>query len=379
MKITFQNQTVTDTENRTESIQTEKNTWGRDKIQRNKKSVNANTFGAVYESGQIPMPVGNEENNKGKSLIELQQDAGNTNVALQQDYMTLLSHTMSQEDYAKACEDGFDPRELDQDTAVTIVDRIKAELVRSGQNIAGYTDDIDLDTLAAAVGSDTLAQSIEEQFRATDIPLTPENVDELKTAWELASSLQQPQEGEVGYLVDNGLEPEIWNLYVAENSGAKVQQNTVPQELQDQMDKVITDAGLPVNDENRQKAQWLVGAGLPLTTDTLQQLAELDTIDYPVSEDAFAQAAVTFTSQNFGAGNLKRCTGSGIGTRGGEIPCSCEFGTAGKYIRESHRNGTGLVLGCKMGCHGGESGGQKTTGRDPVAHDSGSECETLTE
>ena len=293
MKITFQNQTVTDTENRTESIQTEKNTWGRDKIQRNKKSVNANTFGAVYESGQIPMPVGNEENNKGKSLIELQQDAGNTNVALQQDYMTLLSHTMSQEDYAKACEDGFDPRELDQDTAVTIVDRIKAELVRSGQNIAGYTDDIDLDTLAAAVGSDTLAQSIEEQFRATDIPLTPENVDELKTAWELASSLQQPQEGEVGYLVDNGLEPEIWNLYVAENSGAKVQQNTVPQELQDQMDKVITDAGLPVNDENRQKAQWLVGAGLPRTTDTLQQLAELDTIDYPVSEDAFAQAAAS--------------------------------------------------------------------------------------
>ena len=293
MKITFQNQTVTDTENRTESIQTEKNTWGRDKIQRNKKSVNANTFGAVYESGQIPMPVGNEENNKGKSLIELQQDAGNTNVALQQDYMTLLSHTMSQEDYAKACEDGFDPRELDQDTAVTIVDRIKAELVRSGQNIAGYTDDIDLDTLAAAVGSDTLAQSIEEQFRAADIPLTPENVDELKTAWELASSLQQPQEGEVGYLVDNGLEPEIWNLYVAENSGAKVQQNTVPQELQDQMDKVITDAGLPVNDENRQKAQWLVGAGLPLTTDTLQQLAELETIDYPVSEDAFAQAAAS--------------------------------------------------------------------------------------
>ena len=293
MKITFQNQTVTDTENRTESIQTEKNTWGRDKIQRNKKSVNANTFGAVYESGQIPMPVGNEENNKGKSLIELQQDAGNTNVALQQDYMTLLSHTMSQEDYAKACEDGFDPRELDQDTAVTIVDRIKAELVRSGQNIAGYTDDIDLDTLAAAVGSNTLAQSIEEQFRATDIPLTPENVDELKTAWEMASSLRQPQEGEVGYLVDNGLEPEIWNLYVAENSGAKVQQNTVPQELQDQMDKVITDAGLPVNDENRQKAQWLVGAGLPLTTDTLQQLAELDTIDYPVSEDAFAQAAAS--------------------------------------------------------------------------------------
>ena len=299
MKITFQNQTVneTDNKNRTESTRTEKNTRDRERAQRNKKSATANVFGAVYESGQMMMPVGNEENNKGKSLIELQQDAANTNVALQQDYMTLVSHTMSQEDYAKACEDGFDPRELDQSTAVTIVDKIKAELVRSGQEIAGYTDDLDMDTLAAAVGSDTLAQSIEQQFRAADIPLTPENVEELKTAWDLASSLQQPQEGEVGYLVDNELEPEIWNLYVAENSGAKVQQNAVPQELQDQMDKVITDAGLPVNEENRQKAQWLVGAGLPLTEDTLQQLAELDTISYPVTEDAFAQAAASAVAE----------------------------------------------------------------------------------
>ena len=293
MKITFQNQTINENDNRTESNRTEKNSWGKDKTWRSKKSVNVN-FGAVYESGQAAVPMSSlekEENNKGKSLIELQQDAGNANVALQQDYMTLMSHTMSQEDYAKACEDGFDPRELDQDTAVTIVDKIKAELVRSGQQIAGYTDDIDMDTLAAAVGSDTLARSIEEQFRSADLPLTQENINELKSAWDMAASLKEPEEGTVSYLVDNGLEPEIWNLYVAENSGAKVQNNDVPQELQEQMDKVIADAGLTVNDENRQKAQWLVSADLPLTTDTLQQLVELDGISYPVTEDTFAQAA----------------------------------------------------------------------------------------
>ena len=39
----------------------------------------------------------------------------------------------------------------------------------------------------------------------------------------MAASLREPEEGTVSYLVDNGLEPEIWNLYVAENSGAKVQ------------------------------------------------------------------------------------------------------------------------------------------------------------
>lgn len=285
MKITFQNQTIKETENRAEAVRTD--------AQRSKKSRAVNAFGAIYESGALPVAQGTEESTKGKSLIELQQDAGNANVALQQDYMTLMSHTMSQEDYAKACEEGFDPGELDQDTAVTIVDKIKAELARSGQQIAGYTDDLDMDTLAAAVGSDTLARSIEDQFRSADIPLTQENISALKKAWDMAASLTAPEEGAVGYLVDNELEPEIWNLYVAENSGAQVQKNSVPRELREQMDKVIAETGLPVNDENRQKAEWLVSAGLPLTAETLQQLAELDSISYPVEEEVFAKAAAS--------------------------------------------------------------------------------------
>lgn len=285
MKITFQNQTIKETENRAEAVRTD--------AQRSKKSRAVNAFGAIYESGALPVAQGTEESTKGKSLIELQQDAGNANVALQQDYMTLMSHTMSQEDYAKACEEGFDPGELDQDTAVTIVDKIKAELARSGQQIAGYTDDLDMDTLTAAVGSDTLARSIEDQFRSADIPLTQENISALKKAWDMAASLTAPGEGAVGYLVDNELEPEIWNLYVAENSGAQVQKNSVPRELWEQMDKVIAETGLPVNDENRQKAEWLVSAGLPLTAETMQQLAELDSISYPVEENAFAKAAAS--------------------------------------------------------------------------------------
>lgn len=285
MKITFQNQMIKETESRAEAVRTD--------AQRSKKSRAVNAFGAIYESGALPVAQGTEESTKGKSLIELQQDAGNANVVLQQDYMTLMSHTMSQEDYAKACEEGFDPGELDQDTAVTIVDKIKAELARSGQQIAGYTDDLDMDTLAAAVGSDTLARSIEDQFRSADIPLTQENISALKKAWDMAASLTAPGEGAVGYLVDNELEPEIWNLYVAENSGAQMQKNSVPRELWEQMDKVIAETGLPVNDENRQKAEWLVSAGLPLTAETLQQLTELDSISYPVEENVFAKAAAS--------------------------------------------------------------------------------------
>ena len=86
--------------------------------------------------------LGNARTEKGKSLIELQQEAANTDVAVQQDYMTLMSNSMSEEDYAKLQEEGFDFGSMDPEEAVTIVDKIKAELARSGQHIAGYTDDL---------------------------------------------------------------------------------------------------------------------------------------------------------------------------------------------------------------------------------------------
>jgi len=122
----------------------------------------------------------------------LQQDAGNANVALQQDYMTLLSHTMSQEDYAKACEDGFDPSQA---------------------------------LFSSFIFSCVKGRSAERNCSSM-----------LRAKVSLPTAAARPEEGAVSYLVDNGLEPEIWNLYVAENSGAKVQNNDVPQELQEQMD-----------------------------------------------------------------------------------------------------------------------------------------------
>lgn len=250
---------------------------------------------------------------KNKSLIELQQEAGNVNVAVQQDYMTLMSHTMSEEDYVKLSEEGFHFESMDPQEAVTIVDKIKAELARSGQHIAGYTDDLDMETLAAAVGSDALARTISDSFAQADIPMTSENVENVARAWEMASQLTTPGEGASHYMIDNGLEPEIWNLYLAQSSGARSMTNGVPRYyaeeiqgyftqsagtsadagLQTQVDKVIVEAGLEVNDESRQQAEWLMQKSLPLTAENLQRLDELQGISFPVSEKAFAQAAAT--------------------------------------------------------------------------------------
>lgn len=248
---------------------------------------------------------------KSKSLIELQQEAENMNVAVQQDYMTVMSHTMSEKDYAKLQEEGFHFESMDPEEAVTIVDKIKAELARAGKHIAGYTDDIDMDTLAAAVGSEALAAAVAQSFQQADIPLTEENLNDVVQAWNMATELRPLGEGTTGYLIDNEMKAEIWNLYVAQNSGAVngaagapryyaediqgyyAQSAKMPEDadLTAQIDKVLLQSGREANEENRRTAQWLLEKGYPLTEENLDRLEELENLEIPVTEQAFADAA----------------------------------------------------------------------------------------
>ena len=52
------------------------------------------------------------------------QDAGQIDVATQRDYMTVMSNTVSEEDYNRMMEDGYDIGDMDVEEVVTIVDKI---------------------------------------------------------------------------------------------------------------------------------------------------------------------------------------------------------------------------------------------------------------
>lgn len=343
MRITFNQQPITETEKRQTVRPGVQYGFG--------KSSYISAGDAAFARGgdmQLDgMAGGNAD--KGKSLIELQQEAGNIDVGVQQDYMTLMSNTMSEEDYAKMQEEGFDFSGMDPEEAVTIVDKIKAELVRSGKNIAGYTDDLDMETLAAALGSETLAKAVADSFAKADIPLTKENLAAVGQAWNMGSRLQPVEDGSRQYLIDNEMEPEIWNLYLAENSGAG-QGGSVPKfyeedvrgyyaqqytgqmknageagaqreaqrqgaqktdaqlqgvrkaadqgtELQTQIDRVIERSGREVNQESREMAEWLLDRGLPLTEKNLDRLENLRQVDLPLTEEAFAEAAANAVAE----------------------------------------------------------------------------------
>lgn len=302
MKITFQNQKAIETEHlnpaRREGI--------RDKAPVDRRSAAS----AVYNNGNRGIGM---DGGRGKSVLQLQQEAAGTDVGIQQDYMTLMSNTMSEEDYARLQEEGFDFGSMDPEETVTIVDKIKAELARSGKRIAGYTDDIDMETLAAALGSQALAQTVAESFRAADLPLTEENISAVAQAWTMANQLEAPGQGSIRYLLDNGLDNEIWNLYMAENSGAAAGSAEAPAyyaedirgyytrtggsaaagELAAQIDDIIARSGRQPDEESRRDSAWLLDNGLPLTEENLEQLKQLKLLEFPVTMEAFAKAAAT--------------------------------------------------------------------------------------
>ena len=280
--------------------------------------------------------MGNTQGNreKSKTMTELQQETGNIDVGIRQDYMTIMANTMSQEDFAKLQEEGFDFSKMEPGEAVTIVDKIKAELARSGQHIVGYTDDLDVETLAAALGSDSLARAVSDRFQSADIPLTEENIDGVKRAWDMASQLEAPGEGASNYMIANQADPEIVEFYLAQNSGAESMTGAAPrfyaeeiqgyytqsasaqygdagqtdiqEGLQNQIDKVITDAGFAVTEETRQNAKWLLDQGLPLTEENLVRLQEIQSVRFPVDEDTFARAVASAIAEGKEAihGNL---------------------------------------------------------------------------
>ncbi|MCH5340794.1 MAG: hypothetical protein J1E01_04965 [Acetatifactor sp.] len=305
MKISFYQQNVPETEK--QNAEKAHTSHGAHK---NVTVAMAAAPGAVYsENNRNWAGIGKAE--KGKSLLDIQQEAEYTNADVQQDYVTLMSHIMSEEDYAKLQEEGFDFRSMDPEEAVTIVDRIKAELARSGKEIKGYTDDIDMETLTAALGSQVLANAVADSFRDADLPMTRENLELVEKAWNMASELEPMDEGASRYLIDNELEPEIWNLYLAQNSGAGASSVNAPQyyaedvqgyytrnaepgqsgELAEQIDHVIEQSGREVNEENRQNASWLLENGLPLTVENLDRLEELQSVQLPVTAEDFAQTA----------------------------------------------------------------------------------------
>ncbi len=236
---------------------------------------------------------------QGKTAEEVMQEAAATDVAQQKNYMAVMSNTMSDEDFAKLLEDGYHPNSTEVGTMVTVVDRIKAELAESGVRVSGYTDTLDLDTWKAITGNRAQAEAIISKLKENDVPVTEDNVSEVKKTLDKAQQLSDITEGAMKYMVQNKMEPTIDNIYTAEYSstsdsnrqGKGYYVDEMPgyyakkadvinfEQLMPQIEKVIKEADQEVNEDTVSDAKWLIEKGVPLTSDSLSLLEDIKQTD----------------------------------------------------------------------------------------------------
>ena len=264
---------------------------------------------------------------QGKTAEDVMQEAGQIDVATQRDYMTVMSNSMSAEDFGQMMKDGYQIGDMEIEEVVTIVDKIKAELIKGGARVAGYTDQIDAETLAEITGSEVFARELCQQFAQHDIPVTEENVRDAMEAYNKAKELNPMTEGNMKYMVENHIEPTIDNLYLAEHSStadgsrqgkgyyecfsqqgygggyyAKKAEDFHWEQLYPQMEAVIQKAGLEVNEDTLDNAKWLIEKGIPLTEESVRSFSQLDSLVLPQDEKQILSAIASAIADGKDAG-----------------------------------------------------------------------------
>ncbi len=259
-------------------------------------------------------------------------------------YMAVMSNTMSEKDFQAMREEGYHPGKMSEAEAVTGLDRIKVILAESGVNVAGFTDTVDRDTAAEITGSvakankitsdtpvdnailqdkDALADFVAAGLENADLPKTDENIKDAVNAFQTAVKTEPLDPGSMEYLLANGKEPTIENVYMAEHSGSgsgsggakgyfnnegtgylsEIADTDDLKALTGQIDNIIEEAGLKVDKNTRADAEYLIKAGFALNPDILNLYEDLRSLEFPLKAGDLMQEISEAIARGEEAGN----------------------------------------------------------------------------
>ena len=247
-----------------------------------------------------------------KSFDEIKAKASMKNVSLDNNAFAVMATSMSADDVAKMADEGFSPLEMTDSETVTVLDKIKATLVKSGVNIDGFTDDLSKEQIEQIAGSSAYANAIEAALKETGLPATLENVTEISEALNVSKELTIPSDDAKKYMINNCPEPTVNNFYIANHSSSAdtsanrasyymdetgyVGKNPTDADIESlspQIEKIISDAGLSVNEQTINEAKWLINKDIPLTKENLTNLENLESVSFPLDTETVALSAAS--------------------------------------------------------------------------------------
>ena len=251
---------------------------------------------------------------QGRSIQNVVEQAGALDVQTQTDYMVVMSNTMSEEDYARMCKEGFHPGDMTGEESVTILDHIKAVMAQSGDVVAGFNDDLDMAKLEAITGSKADANTLSKVMKQADIPQDETNAKKINDAAREILEVDGLSDSSIRYMLTAGLKPTIENIYLANYSASgsgneqasgyyslgmqgylarKADAADIASILPDIQKTVESFALEDIETQTAVKeATWLVEKGLDITKSNIERLDDLMNISLPKDyEEACRRAA----------------------------------------------------------------------------------------
>lgn len=224
-------------------------------------------------------------NDKENSSNGLSDSFDVRDVQMKRNMLSVMSLSMSDEDYKEMVRTGQMPEDMDASDAVTVLDDIKAALIKGGVNVEGYTDDINKDVLENITGSVVSANALIESMQRQDVPVTDANVKMATSAIEQAMSVLPVSDSALWYLLENGKAPTIQNIYQASFAGEDISktENINIEELKSEIQAVIDKSGLEDKAAAFEMSEWLMERDLPITPEMLNRLDSYENLRQNVS------------------------------------------------------------------------------------------------
>ena len=263
--------------------------------------MSALNYGKVQESyrmteeGSFFMPdavYAKPEKEEEQTIVEQLDSESDMSPESRRNQMAVIANTTSEEDLKEMGEQGFSALDADSQTIITVVDKIKASLAEMGVDVSAYGDGLSKEQLEAITGSKALASQISHLLKEANLPNSKANAEDIEKAYETATSIATLEDGVKEYLIRNGIEPTIQNVYMAQYSAVNIHYPNGGIDfsaLENQLKQVIKDANLSINETTLGECQWLVQHNIELNVNNLTYLEQLNTLSIEISQWKNAQ------------------------------------------------------------------------------------------
>lgn len=240
------------------------------------------------------------------------------------DYMTVMSNTMSSEDFNKMVEDGAKPGDMDEAESVNTLDRIKAKMAESGMVVRGYNDDLPMDVIEEITGSKGAAEALKKEFEERDLSLNKDIADTIRDVYKKADEITEITDGMCDYILRNAIEPTIENLFRVRFCAAEVpfkeggyfsdEYGHIVKDgdgdfgeskyFEEKIHEIASDLKIEDSEEEKElleEGKWLVKSRILCNERNLSILHELRNVNLPLSDEEKAAVVANAVERGVGA------------------------------------------------------------------------------